>query len=129
MKYIYQVKIGEDWDRGFDIKGELFYWDYQKLVNYLRLNLYERQDGKELIDVGDSELWERDYRYEVRVYKRSVEGVPSSNKVFFQNNIWDVILEYSMLLYVGGFFKWVSSETTPISGKRGLSVKNFPGIF
>jgi len=32
-----------------------------------------------------------------------VKGVPSSNKVFFQNNIWDVILEYSMLLYVGGF--------------------------
>ena len=73
MKYIYQVKIGEDWDRGFDIKGELFYWDYQKLVNYLRLNLYERQDGKELIDVGDSELWQKDYGYEVRVYKRSIE--------------------------------------------------------
>jgi hypothetical protein len=74
MKYIYQVKIGEDWDRGFDLKGELFYSDYQKLVNYLRLNLYERQDGKELIDVGDSELWQKDYGYQVRVYKRGVEG-------------------------------------------------------
>ena len=73
MKYIYQVKIMEDWDRGVDLKGELFYSDYQKLFNYLRLNLYERQDGKELIDVGDSELWQKDYGYEVRVYKRSVE--------------------------------------------------------
>lgn len=34
-----------------------------------------------------------------------------------------------MLLYVGVFFKWVSSETTPHSGKRGVSVKNFPGNF
>ena len=74
MKYIYQVKIMEDWDRGVDLKGELFYSDYQKLFNYLRLNLYERKDGKELIDVGDSELWEKDYGYQVRVYKRSVDG-------------------------------------------------------
>ena len=74
MKYIYQVKIMEDWDRGVDLKGELFYSDYQKLFNYLRLNLYERKGGKELIDVGDSELWEKDYGYQVRVYKRSVEG-------------------------------------------------------
>lgn len=74
MKYIYHVKIMEDWDRGVDLKGELFYSDYQKLFNYLRLNLYERKDGKELIDVGDSELWEKDYGYQVRVYKRSVEG-------------------------------------------------------
>ena len=77
MKYIYQVKIMEDWDRGVDLKGELFYSDYQKLFNYLRLNLYERKDGKELIDVGDSELWEKDYGYQVRVYKRSVEGYVS----------------------------------------------------
>ncbi len=74
MKYIYHVKIMEDWDRGVDLKGELFFSDYQKLFNYLRLNLYERKDGKELIDVGDSELWEKDYGYQVRVYKRSVEG-------------------------------------------------------
>ncbi len=74
MKYIYHVKIMEDWDRGVNLKGELFYSDYQKLFNYLRLNLYERKDGKELIDVGDSELWEKDYGYQVRVYKRSVEG-------------------------------------------------------
>jgi len=74
MKYIYQVKIMEDWDRGVDIKGELFYSDYQNLFKYLRLNLYERKSGKELMDVGDSELWEKDYGYQVRVYKRSVEG-------------------------------------------------------
>jgi hypothetical protein len=73
MKYIYQVKIMEDWDRGVDLKGELFFSDYQKLFNYLRLNLYERKDGKELIDVGDSELWEKDWGYQVRVYKRGVE--------------------------------------------------------
>ncbi|MDH3878278.1 MAG: hypothetical protein OET18_10570 [Desulfobacterales bacterium] len=64
----------EDWDRGVDIKGELFYSDYQNLFKYLRLNLYERKSGKELMDVGDSELWEKDYGYQVRVYKRSVEG-------------------------------------------------------
>jgi hypothetical protein len=74
MKYIYQVKIMENWDRGVDIKGELFYSDYQKLFKYLRLNLYERKSGKELMDVGDSELWEKDYGYQVKVYKRSVEG-------------------------------------------------------
>ncbi len=74
MKYIYHVKIMEDWDRGVDLKGELFFSDYQKLFNYLRLNLYERKDGKELIDVGDSEIWEKDWGYQVRVYKRSVEG-------------------------------------------------------
>lgn len=77
MKYIYQVKIMEDWDRGVDLKGELFFSDYQKLFNYLRLNLYERKDGKELIDVGDSEMWEKDWGYQVRVYKRSVEGYVS----------------------------------------------------
>jgi len=78
MKYIYQVRIYEKFLYGIGeedtiLKKELFYWDYQKLVNYLRLNLYERQDGKELIDVGDSELWQKDYGYEVRVYKRSIE--------------------------------------------------------
>ena len=67
----------EDWDRGVDLKGELFYSDYQKLFNYLRLNLYERKDGKELIDVGDSELWEKDWGYQVRVYKRGVDGYVS----------------------------------------------------
>lgn len=67
----------EDWDRGVDLKGELFFSDYQKLFNYLRLNLYERKDGKELIDVGDSEMWEKDWGYQVRVYKRSVEGYVS----------------------------------------------------
>lgn len=79
MKYIYQVRIYEKFLYGIGeedtiLKEELFYSDYQKLFNYLRLNLYERKSGKELIGVGDSELWERDYRYEVRVYKRSVEG-------------------------------------------------------
>ena len=78
MVYIYQVRIYEKFLYGIGeedtiLKKELFYWDYQKLVNYLRLNLYERQDGKELIDVGDSELWQKDYGYEVRVYKRGVE--------------------------------------------------------
>ena len=79
MKYIYQVRIYEKFLYGIGeedtiLKEELFYSDYQKLFNYLRLNLYERKSDKELIGVGDSELWERDYRYEVRVYKRSVEG-------------------------------------------------------
>jgi len=79
MVYIYQVRIYEKFLYGIGeedtiLKEELFYSDYQKLFNYLRLNLYERKSGKELIGVGDSELWERDYRYEVRVYKRSVEG-------------------------------------------------------
>jgi len=78
MKYIYQVRIYEKFLYGIGeedtiLKEELFYSDYQKLFNYLRLNLYERQDGKELIDVGDSELWQKDYGYEVRVYKRRVE--------------------------------------------------------
>jgi hypothetical protein len=79
MVYIYQVRIYEKFLYGIGeedtiLKEELFYSDYQKLFNYLRLNLYERKSGKELIGVGDSELWERDYRHEVRVYKRSVEG-------------------------------------------------------
>jgi hypothetical protein len=79
MVYIYQVRIYEKFLYGIGeedtiLKEELFYSDYQKLFNYLRLNLYERKSDKELIGVGDSELWERDYRYEVRVYKRSVEG-------------------------------------------------------
>ena len=79
MVYIYRVRIYEKFLYGIGeedtiLKEELFYSDYQKLFNYLRLNLYERKSGKELIGVGDSELWERDYRYEVRVYKRSVEG-------------------------------------------------------
>jgi hypothetical protein len=79
MVCIYQVRIYEKFLYGIGeedtiLKEELFYSDYQKLFNYLRLNLYERKSGKELIGVGDSELWERDYRYEVRVYKRSVEG-------------------------------------------------------
>jgi hypothetical protein len=79
MEYIYQVRIYEKFLYGIGeedtiLKEELFYSDYQKLVNYLRLNLYERQDGNELIDVGDSELWQKDYGYQVRVYKRGVEG-------------------------------------------------------
>ena len=61
--YIYQVKIMENWDRGIDLKKELFYSDYQTLFNYLRLNLYERKNGNELINPGDSELWEKDYGY------------------------------------------------------------------
>lgn len=51
MKYIYQVRIYEKFLYGVGeentiLKGELFYSDYQKLFNYLRLNLYERKDGK-----------------------------------------------------------------------------------
>jgi hypothetical protein len=29
------------------------------------------------MDVGDSELWEKDYGYQVKVYKRGVEGYVS----------------------------------------------------
>lgn len=79
MKCIYRVRIYEKFLYGLGeentiLKGELFYSDYQKLFNYLRLNLYERKDGKELIDVCNSELWEKDYNYQVRVNKRIVEG-------------------------------------------------------
>ena len=70
MKEIYQLKIIENWDRGTNHKEELFFSDYQRAFNYLRLNLYERKSGDELINVGDSELWEKDYGYQVRVYKR-----------------------------------------------------------
>jgi hypothetical protein len=64
----------EDWDRGVDLKGELFFSDYQKLFNYLRLNLYDRKDGESEVGVCHHETWEKGYGYRVRVCKHVIES-------------------------------------------------------
>ena len=41
---IYHISMGENWDKGYDHKSDLFFKDYDKAVEYLTSNEYEKSD-------------------------------------------------------------------------------------
>ena len=43
-KTIFQIKLSEEWGKGVDNKGELFFEDYDKAIDYLTSNGYEYKD-------------------------------------------------------------------------------------
>ena len=58
---IYQISMGENWDRGYDHKEDLFFKDYDKAVEYLTSNEYEKNDYPYL---NNQEKWSKEYGYQ-----------------------------------------------------------------
>lgn len=73
--YIYQVKFYEYVMYGVWVKYKLhrqtlFYSDYQKLFNYLRLNLYGKEEG--MVGEREPEVWKNGSGNIVYVYQREL---------------------------------------------------------
>ncbi len=58
---IYHISMGEDWDKGYEHKEDLFFKDYDKAVEYLTSNGYEKNEFPSHND--DVETWTKDYAY------------------------------------------------------------------
>ena len=58
---IYHISMGENWDRGYDHKEDLFFKDYDKAVEYLTSNGYEKNDYPYL---NNQEKWSKEYGYQ-----------------------------------------------------------------
>ena len=58
---IYHISMGEDWDKGYDHKSDLFFKDYDKAVEYLTSNGYEKDDFPSYDD--NEETWTKGYGY------------------------------------------------------------------
>jgi len=68
-KTIFQIKLSEEWGKGTDNKGELFFEDYDKAIEYLTSNGYEY---KEHITPTDYEYWEKDYGNQAKLYRQQL---------------------------------------------------------
>ena len=68
-KTIFQIKFSEDWGKGTDNKGELFFEDYDKAIDYLTSNGYEYKDYP---IPTDYEYWEKDYGNHARLYRQQL---------------------------------------------------------
>ena len=68
-KTIFQIKFSEDWGKGTDNKGELFFEDYEKAIEYLTSNGYEYKDYP---IPTDYEYWEKDYGNHARLYRQQL---------------------------------------------------------
>lgn len=49
MKYIYQVKFYEDWDKGRELINELFFTSYDSAIDYLSSLKYHLKDGSDVM--------------------------------------------------------------------------------
>ena len=58
---IYHISMGEDWDKGYDHKSDLFFKDYDKAVEYLTSNEYEKSDYPSIN--SNVERWSKGYGY------------------------------------------------------------------
>ena len=62
---IYHVSMGENWDRGYDHKSDLFFKDYDKAVEYLISNEYEKDDYPTVN--SNEERWSKGYGYQAKL--------------------------------------------------------------
>ncbi len=58
---IYHISMGENWDRGYDHKSDLFFKDYDKAVEYLTSNGYEKNKFPSFN--SNEEKWTKEYGY------------------------------------------------------------------
>lgn len=70
MKYIYQVKFYEDWDKGRELINELFFTSFEKVEGYLSSLGYVLKDGSK--PMGEW-YFTKSYGEFARVYERYVE--------------------------------------------------------
>ena len=59
---IYHISMGEDWDKGYDHKSDLFFKDYDKAVEYLTSNEYEKSKYPSFN--SNVERWSKGYGYQ-----------------------------------------------------------------
>ena len=59
---IYHISMGEDWDKGYDHKSDLFFKDYDKAVEYLTSNEYEKSKYPSFN--SNVERWNKGYGYQ-----------------------------------------------------------------
>jgi len=59
---IYHITMGEDWDKGYNHKEDLFFKDYDKAVEYLTSNGYE--NSKYPTYSSNVERWSKGYGYQ-----------------------------------------------------------------
>ena len=62
---IYHVSMGENWDRGYDHKEDLYFKDYDKAVEYLTTNEYEKNDYPTLSN--NVENWSKGYGHQAKL--------------------------------------------------------------
>ena len=62
---IYHISMGENWDRGYDHKEDLFFKDYDKAVEYLISNGYEKSDYPSFNK--SEENWGKGYGYQAKL--------------------------------------------------------------
>jgi hypothetical protein len=67
---IYHISMGENWDRGYDHKSDLFFKDYDKAVEYLTSNGYEKSDYPSF-NKGE-ENWGKGYGYMATLTKQKL---------------------------------------------------------
>jgi hypothetical protein len=62
---IFHISMGENWDRGYDHKSDLFFKDYDKAVEYLISNEYEKNDYP--FSNSNEERWSKGYGYQAKL--------------------------------------------------------------
>jgi len=67
---IYHISMGENWDRGYDHKSDLFFKDYDKAVEYLTSNGYEKNDYPSIN--SNEERWSKGYGYQAKLTKHKL---------------------------------------------------------
>ena len=67
---IYHISMGEDWDKGYNHKSDLFFKDYDKAVEYLTSNGYEKHDYG--IPKEGKENWSKEYGYLASLTKQKL---------------------------------------------------------
>ena len=67
---IYHISMGEDWDKGYNHESDLFFKDYDKAVEYLTSNGYEK--GKWGNPEEGEEDWSKGYGYLATLTKQKL---------------------------------------------------------
>ena len=68
-KTIFQIKFSEEWGKGTDNKGELFFEDYEKATEYLTSKGYEYKDYP---TPTEYEYWEKGYGDQAKLYRQQL---------------------------------------------------------
>ena len=58
---IYHISMGENWDKGYDHKSDLFFKDYDKAIEYLVSNEYKKSNYP---SISNEEKWSKGYGYQ-----------------------------------------------------------------
>ena len=68
-KTIFQIKLSEEWGKGTDNKGELFFEEYDKAIDYLTSQGYEYKDYP---TPTEYEYWQKDYGNQAYLYRQQL---------------------------------------------------------